>query len=1094
VFVCAASLTLAACGNRAPASAELGDASAPTPTSAGFAVGAAAGQGGVEAERAHRVIEALRARPVFASNLARDARDARDAKDAQLRDVGGGFARAARSPAAGLALDVRLPARADGAVRVRAVGSPLGLEVAPAGLGAAAGVVDGSAIVYVDAAASTDLVLAITEGGYEELRVLRDARAAAPLRWQVKLDAGLSLRARQGRLEAFDAVGVVRVQTAPMFAVDARGVRRELDVRLEASGEGEAARGAQTAIATLDRAGLAYPITVDPLWTSEPSMSTVRDVPSLAPLGDGTLLIVAGQAPFVDVYNPTAHTITQVGQLPIVSGMTMLAWGGAKAAPLPSGDALVVGTNGSARYAFATKTWTVLAGETALCSGCQLAPLADGRVLKVPGASAIVELFTPTTNKWSVVAALPVATTTPAVARLKDGRIFALDQASGNGCYLYNPTTNAWSVLPLVPTKNSGSQIVGLNDGRLLLAAGWYGAGSLPDSAMVYDPAKNVWSNTLAMTRVRATPGLALLPGGRVLAAGGETGGAFDYQAEIFDPVAMQWSVVEAMPQPRSRMPALTLADGSVFVAGGFGTSGPMSTTLRYTGTAVGTSCAYPAYPQACATGNCVDGVCCSAASCPRGTCNAPSAIRAAGVCASVDGEACTKDVECVSNHCADGFCCNTACAGQCESCGLPSQRGVCTAVVGAPVGKPACGGAGAGTTCGATCDGVTRTSCSFPAKGKLACGTDACAAGVETVSATCDGAGACPVTTNPCGAYGCGKTACKRSCQADADCADASYYCAGDACLPKAGKGAACTSAAMCPSGMSCTDGVCCGVASCGAGSSCAAGPVKGDCAKLSGTACGADAECASRHCADGVCCDRACGGQCEACDLPGTGGTCTPVAGAPRNARPACDDGGGDRCKARTCDGAKDTTQCVGYANGATVVCESAVCDGASLVPVRTCDGAGACLPAVKASCGKYACDLGSVSCRASCTANEHCAPGFSCVAGVCSETARCTDDRTASTATDGARKDCAPYVCGTAGTCLAQCATSLDCAAGTACSATGVCEVPQAPSGSSGGCSAAPGGAGGAGDRGAAVAGLALIGALVGARRRRRPRRVA
>jgi hypothetical protein len=1081
-------LVLAACGTRGPTTSDRGDASTPAPTPT--PTPALAGAVDVAADRAHRVIAGLRANPAFAANLAAAS------PAAELRDVGGAFVRGARATHA---LDVRLPARADGTVRVRAVGVSLGLEVEPAGLGAAAGVVDGGAIVFADAAPATDLVLATTEGGYEELRVLRDARAEATLRWRVRPDEGLSLRVRQRRLEAFDAAGVVRVQAAPMFAVDARGVRRELDVRLETEtgGAAEGARGALTVVAMLDRGGLEFPITVDPLWSSEPSMSTVRDVPSLAPLGDGTLLIVAGQAPFVDVYNPTAHTITQVGLLPNVSGTTMLAWGGAKAASLAGGDALVVGTNGSARYAYATKTWTVLAGETALCNGCQLVALGDGRVLKVPGSSTTtVELFTPATNKWSTVAALPVATTTPAATRLKDGRVFVLDQASGNGCYLYNPTTNLWSSLALVPTKNNGSVLVGLNDGRLLLAGNWNGAGSLPDSAMVYDPVKNVWSTTLAMTRVRATPGLALLPGGQVLAAGGETGGAFDYQAEIFDPLAMQWSVVEAMPAPRSRMPALTLADGSVFVAGGYGTSGPMSTTLRYTGTAVGTSCAYPAYPQACATGNCVDGVCCAAASCPRGSCNAPSAIRTAGVCASVDGEACTKDVDCVSNHCADGFCCNTACTGQCESCGLAGQRGACTAVVGSPVGKPACGGAGAGTACGATCDGVTRATCSFAAKGKIACGTDSCAAGVETVSATCDGAGTCPSTTNACGAYACGKTACKRSCQADADCADASYYCAGDKCLPKAAKGAACASPAMCPSGMFCTNGVCCGVASCGAGSSCAAGPVKGDCAKLSGTMCGADAECASGHCADGVCCDRACAGQCEACDLPGSGGTCTPVAGDPRNGRPKCDDGGGDRCKARTCEGAKDTTRCVGYANGGTVVCEPAACDGASLVPVRTCDGAGACLVAAKASCGKYACDVGTVSCRASCSADEHCAPGFSCVAGVCSETARCSDDRTSSTGTDGATKVCAPYVCGTAGTCLATCATSLDCAAGASCNATGQCEVPQAPNGSSGGCSAALGGRRGAGDPGdlggRAIAGLALLGLLVGARGARGARR--
>jgi hypothetical protein len=96
-----------------------------------------------------------------------------------------------------------------------------------------------------------------------------------------------------------------------------------------------------------------------------------------------------------------------------------------------------------------------------------------------------------------------------------------------------------------------------------------------------------------------------------------------------------------------------------------------------------------------CASGQCVDGVCCetactgpcvacgvaaggatdglcspvAAGSDPSGDCGPGASCDGAGVCKSANGQACAAATECVSGNCADGFCCNTPCVGQCQAC-----------------------------------------------------------------------------------------------------------------------------------------------------------------------------------------------------------------------------------------------------------------------------------------------------------------------------------------------------------------------------------------------------------------------------------------
>ncbi len=78
--------------------------------------------------------------------------------------------------------------------------------------------------------------------------------------------------------------------------------------------------------------------------------------------------------------------------------------------------------------------------------------------------------------------------------------------------------------------------------------------------------------------------------------------------------------------------------------------------------------------------------------------------------------------------------------------------------------------------------------------------------------------------------------------------------------------------------------------------------------------------------------------------------------------------------------CDGAG---ACRKWAVGTT--CGVAACASATLLPVPTCNGTGACVAGTPSSCGVYQCSATGASCKTSCTVDADCNNGF-CSAGVC------------------------------------------------------------------------------------------------------------
>ncbi len=201
-----------------------------------------------------------------------------------------------------------------------------------------------------------------------------------------------------------------------------------------------------------------------------------------------------------------------------------------------------------------------------------------------------------------------------------------------------------------------------------------------------------------------------------------------------------------------------------------------------------------------CTSTHCVDGggsgrVCCSTATCPSGAvCAAAGGTATAGSCTKPEGQACGGSGECATGFCVDGVCCDKICDGQCEACDGSGTAGKCSGVRGDVHGSRTKCADGSGDVCKALqCDGaVDRLKCaSFKASLGTRCGDGTCVSGTATNAPTCDGAGTCkPGSTSACGAYACSGKACNTSCVKGSDCASG-YDCdpTSKTCVPQSSK-----------------------------------------------------------------------------------------------------------------------------------------------------------------------------------------------------------------------------------------------------------------------------------------------------------------
>jgi hypothetical protein len=150
------------------------------------------------------------------------------------------------------------------------------------------------------------------------------------------------------------------------------------------------------------------------------------------------------------------------------------------------------------------------------------------------------------------------------------------------------------------------------------------------------------------------------------------------------------------------------------------------------------------------------------------------------GTCTAkkTNGAACTRDGECgtatVLGHCVDGVCCSTATCPSCQACNL-SGDGTCAPVAaGTPAPASFCTDQGP-ASCGTNGRCNATGGCQLYGT-STQCQAASCPAGTSTATSArfCDGAGNCaPGATTDCGAFLCDAVSatCLTSCLDDNAC-----------------------------------------------------------------------------------------------------------------------------------------------------------------------------------------------------------------------------------------------------------------------------------------------------------------------------------
>lgn len=204
---------------------------------------------------------------------------------------------------------------------------------------------------------------------------------------------------------------------------------------------------------------------------------------------------------------------------------------------------------------------------------------ADGRIY-VPGGFQdgrgdldSVEVYAPSTGRWTTATPLPAARSYLAVAASRDGRIYAIGgYKSGQALStvaVYDPSAGSWSAAAPMPTARFGLVAATGPDGRIY-AIGGRDASTIFDRVEVYDPDTDRWTAGASMPTARY--GLAAATGidGRVYAFGGYTNSGPAAATEAYTPGADAWTSAAPMPSARGTIAATAGPDGRIYVIGGF--------------------------------------------------------------------------------------------------------------------------------------------------------------------------------------------------------------------------------------------------------------------------------------------------------------------------------------------------------------------------------------------------------------------------------------------------------------------------------------------------------------------------------------------
>jgi N-acetylneuraminic acid mutarotase len=590
---------------------------------------------------------------------------------------------------------VELPARASGAVRLTDETSGMAIAFALEGAREVGiGVADGMALYAGALPGGADVVHRVHAEGTEDYVIFASKPDREELAYQVDVSGVAGLRLVSNVLEFLDAEGAPRLRVAPPHVVEAGGERHEAELAVEGCtydldprgpwGRAVTAPPASRCALRVRWGDVAYPLLVDPRWTSTGTMNTGRVNHTASVLKSGEVLVAGGSSggsamAGAELYDPIGGTWSSTASM---AG----ARASHTASMLESGEILVAGgfvNNGllssAELYDPTTMSWkpagSLMSARSDHTASVLNLNLNTRKVLVAGGfgstkALASAELYDPVSNAWSPTADMSVARYDHAASVLPSGRVLVAGGVGASSANLssaeeYDPTgpTPKWELPTTMSVGRHYFTATSLLNGSVLVAGGLDGSITIP-YAELYDPAARAWTPAASMQTPRAYHTATKLEDGRVLIAGGTifvgpTPSTPLSSAELYDPSVLPpgnpWSATAGLQAARHAHTASLLSSGKVLVAGG--APGPLVSAELYASSPNGTACAQSAE---CASGFCADGVCCDTA-CNAGPCDACSVMEGAdtnGTCKLLtgppcdDGDACTRTDTCQMGVC----------------------------------------------------------------------------------------------------------------------------------------------------------------------------------------------------------------------------------------------------------------------------------------------------------------------------------------------------------------------------------------------------------------------------------------------------------
>ena len=513
-------------------------------------------------------------------------------------------------------LESALPARSTGTMKLSA--GPVTLMVRAVGVQDVGAVSHENALLYEGIQAGADSVHLVERGRVEEFILLHHSRAPRVFHYKLEAEGG-EVRQLEGVVEVLDREGNARLRLEPPFVVDAAGELQAVAVTL---------RGSRLTLG-LPPGLHRYPALLDPGWTDTRDMASRHKFHAMVELQGGKALLCGGKesdtsiVATCELYDPKTDTWTLTASLSTPRAYHEMVL-------LSSGKVLAAGGEDSSKaldstelYDPATGKWAATGSMATARSGFGLVQLKGGEVLAAAGWDSLgnkyissAELYDPKTGKWTATGSMAAARWAATTTLLPSGKVLAAGGADNSkilaGAEVYDPKTGTWSSGGNMIGARASHQAVLLPSGKVLISGGLGNSSKAIQEAELYDPATGKFTKTGNMGTSRIYYAMTLLFSGQVLATGGQ-----DHlknvlaSAEVFDEKTGKWSATSPMATPRRFHTAVPLAIGAVLVTGGEDDSGMTVKTAETFDPTSGQACTGAA---TCASGHCVDGICCPSA------------------------------------------------------------------------------------------------------------------------------------------------------------------------------------------------------------------------------------------------------------------------------------------------------------------------------------------------------------------------------------------------------------------------------------------------------------------------------------------------